>query len=76
MNKNVYVDYSATTPVKKEVLNEMLPYFSEKFGNASGVYSLGNEAKMAVEESRQKIADAFGAKSSEIFFYGRWYRVR
>jgi len=62
------MDNSATTPVKKEVLETMLPYFSEKFGNPSSVYSLGSQSKVAVEESREKIAKAIGAKPKEIFF--------
>ncbi len=68
MDKLIYMDNSATTPVKKEVLETMLPYFSEKFGNPSSVYSLGSQSKVAVEESREKIAKAIGAKPKEIFF--------
>ncbi len=50
MDKYIYMDNAATTPVKKEVLDEMLPYFSEKYGNPSSVYSLGGKSKRAVEE--------------------------
>ena len=68
MKKYIYMDNAATTPVKKEVLEEMLPYFSEHYGNASSVYSLGSESKMAIEKSREQVAAALGADKSEIFF--------
>lgn len=68
MDKLIYMDNSATTPVKKEVLEEMLPYFTEKYGNPSSVYSLGSQSKVAVEEAREKIAKAIGANPREIFF--------
>ena len=64
----VYVDHSATTPVKKEVLEYMMPYFTQKYGNASSIYSLGRESRKAVDESRQKIAQAINANGSEIYF--------
>jgi len=68
MDKFIYMDHSATTPVKKEVLEAMIPYFSEKFGNPSSVYSLGRESKKAIEEAREKTAKALGANPSEIYF--------
>ncbi len=68
MEKFIYMDNSATTPVKKEVLEEMLPYFTEKYGNPSSIYSLGSQSKVAVEASREKIAKAIGANSREVFF--------
>lgn len=64
----VYLDYSATTPVKKEVLDEMLPYFSEKFGNPSSLYSLGLSAKTDLNLARAKIAKLIGADEREIYF--------
>lgn len=70
MNQRIYLDYSATTPVKQEVLNEMLPYFTEKFGNPSSIHSFGREAKQAVDVARDRIAKAIGAKQEEIFFTG------
>ncbi|HHV26079.1 MAG TPA: cysteine desulfurase NifS [Tissierellia bacterium] len=68
MKNYIYMDNSATTPVKKEVLDEMLPYFSEKYGNPSSIYSLGSKSKNAVENARDKVAKVLGAKPNEIFF--------
>lgn len=70
MNKTVYVDHSATTFVKQDVLNEMLPYFSDFYGNASSLYKLGRESKKAIEIAREKIAKAINAKPNEIYFTG------
>jgi len=66
--KRIYMDHSATTPVAPEVMEAMLPYFSEKFGNASSMHSFGLEAKEALEESREKVAGLLGAKPEEIIF--------
>ena len=68
--KRIYVDHSATTPMKREVLDAMLPYFTDVFGNASSVYAEGREAKKAVDLAREKVAKAIGAESGEIFFTG------
>lgn len=68
MNKRIYLDYSATTPMKKEVLEEMYPYFIEKFGNPSSVYAYGREAKQGVDIARERLAKAIGAKSQEVYF--------
>ncbi|SHD77227.1 cysteine desulfurase NifS [Schnuerera ultunensis] len=68
MGKYVYMDNSATTPVKQEVLDEMLPYFTEKYGNPSSIYTLGSQSRNAVEISREKVAKALNAKTNEIFF--------
>ena len=62
------MDHSATTPVAPEVLQAMLPYFSDKFGNASSLHSFGQEAKEALEESREKVAKLLGANPEEIIF--------
>lgn len=70
MKRIVYMDHAATTPVKQDVLNEMIPYFTEKFGNPSSVYSIGRESKAAIEKSRERVAKALGANSDEIFFTG------
>lgn len=68
MDKLIYVDHSATTYIKKEVLEEMLPYFTEKFGNASSPYKLGGMSKVAVENARKKVANAINATAEEIYF--------
>ncbi len=64
----VYLDYAATTPVDPKVTRAMLSYFSEKFGNATALYSLGQEAKKALEESREQVAGLIGAKPHEVIF--------
>jgi len=64
----IYFDHAATTPVKPEVLDAMLPYFSCKYGNASTIYTIGRESKKAIEEAREKVAAALGANNREIFF--------
>lgn len=66
--KFVYMDHAATTYTKPEVLEEMLPYFTEKFGNASSVYTFGRQSKSAVEEAREKVGKALGALPDEIYF--------
>jgi len=70
MTGQVYMDHSATTPVDHAVVEAMLPYFSEKFGNPSSLYTIGRQARRAIEESRQKVADLIGAKKEEIIFTG------
>ena len=66
--KKIYLDYAATTPVDPRVVRAMLPYFSEKFGNPMSLHSFGQEAKIALEESREEVANLIGAKSNEIIF--------
>lgn len=66
--KQVYLDYSATTPVKREVLSEMLPYFTEHFGNPSSLYTIGMEAKEAIDLARSRVASLVGAQDREIYF--------
>jgi cysteine desulfurase len=66
--KKVYLDYAATTPVDPEVIKAMQPYFSEKFGNASSLHSFGQEAKKALEDSREALASFLGAQPEEIIF--------
>lgn len=70
MEKLLYLDHSATTPVKQEVLETMLPYLSEAFGNPSSIYRIGREARLAVEKAREKIAAAIGAEPGEVYFTG------
>jgi len=66
--KKIYLDYAATTPLDPRVLRVMLPYFSEKFGNTMSLHSFGQEAKEALEESREVVANLMGAKPNEIIF--------
>lgn len=68
--RQVYLDYSATTPVKEEVLNEMIPYFTEKFGNPSSLYTIGLESKEAVDKARGQVARLIHADPKEIYFTG------
>lgn len=64
----VYLDNAATTLVSEEVVESMLPFLSEKYGNTETVYSLGRESREAVEGARRQIADAIGCSPSEVFF--------
>ncbi|SDK53837.1 cysteine desulfurase NifS [Natronincola ferrireducens] len=66
----VYLDYAATTPVNKDVLEEMLPYFQQHFGNPSSVHSFGRESKKALDIARDRVAKSLGAKTEEIYFTG------
>jgi len=68
MEKSVYLDHAATTYVRKEVLEEMMPFFTQNFGNPSSVYKLGQDNKKAVELAKERIAKAIGATPSEIYF--------
>ncbi|MDZ4700325.1 MAG: aminotransferase class V-fold PLP-dependent enzyme, partial [Rhodothermales bacterium] len=64
----IYLDHAATTPLDSEVLDAMMPYLREAYGNASSVHALGRRARHAVEESRQTIARLLGAEPAEIVF--------
>ena len=66
----VYLDHAATTPMRDEVIEAMLPYFKEKFGNASSVYSFGREARKALDQARQAVAETINADFNEIVFTG------
>ncbi|WP_352418532.1 cysteine desulfurase NifS [Proteiniborus sp.] len=68
MIRQVYLDNAATTPVKKEVLDSMIPYFTEKYGNPSSIYRLGQITRAAIDETREKVAKVINARSREIFF--------
>lgn len=70
MRKKIYLDYGATTPIDKKAIKAMLPFISEKFGNTMSLHSFGQEAKEALEESRERVADLMGAKANQIFFTG------
>ncbi len=64
----VYLDHAATTPVREEVLEAMLPWFSARFGNPSSVHRLGREARVALDEARERIAATLGAQHDEVCF--------
>ncbi|MEA2056018.1 MAG: cysteine desulfurase NifS [Candidatus Thermoplasmatota archaeon] len=66
--KRIYMDYGASTPVDKEVIGAMLPYFDRYYGNPSSIHSFGREAFNAVEESRKKVADIICANEDEMIF--------
>ncbi len=66
----MYLDHAATTPLDKRVLDVMLPYFTSEYGNASSIYTLGRHAMQAVDSAREQVAEAIGARSSEITFTG------
>lgn len=70
MSKKLYLDYASTTPVHPDVLEAMLPYFSEHFGNPESLHSFGIEAKQAVDKAREQVAKFLNSKSSEIIFCG------
>lgn len=64
----VYLDHSATTPLDPEVLEAMLPYLTEEFGNASSVYGLGQRARQAIDQARDEVAAFYGVASKEVIF--------
>ncbi len=66
--RTVYLDYAATTPLDEQVLEAMLPYLKDNFGNANSIHHLGQQAKVVVEDARESIAAAIGAEPSEIIF--------
>ena len=68
MGKMIYLDNAATTRTAPEVVEAMMPYFTEYYGNASSVYSLGQESKEAISKARAEIAQVLGAKENEIYF--------
>lgn len=68
MKRFIYLDNAATTKTRPEVVDAMLPYFTEFYGNPSSVYEFSNESKKAINRSRETIADAIGAKTNEIYF--------
>lgn len=68
VNRRVYLDHSATTPVDRRVVEAMLPYLTEKFGNASSVHLFGQEVRAAVDRARREVASLVGARPNEIVF--------
>ncbi len=69
-DRMIYLDHAATTPTRSEVVETMLPYFTQKYGNPSSIYSVGRESKKAIEEARETVAKVIGAQPREIFFTG------
>lgn len=70
MSKTIYLDNAATTQVYPEVLETMLPYFTEYYGNPSAIYSFAGEAKRAVDEARKNVAELINARTDDIYFTG------
>ncbi len=66
--KNVYFDNAATTKLDSDVLNDMMPYLTDNYGNASSIYKLGKTSRKAVEEAREKVANILNCKPNEIYF--------
>ncbi len=66
--KNIYLDHSGTTPVDKKVLDKMLPFFTDNYGNSSSIHAFGREAIIAVDEARGRVANHLNCDVSEIFF--------
>ena len=64
----VYLDYAATTPVDERVLEKMLPYFRQEFGNPSSIHAWGQAAEAALDEAREKVSAALGCRPEEIVF--------
>src|SRR5882672_4496427 len=66
--RKVYLDHSATTPIDPRVVEAMLPYLTEKFGNASSVHGFGQEARAAADRARRQVAALIGSRANEIIF--------
>src|SRR5262245_8487634 len=68
MPSPIYLDHAATTPVRQEVLEAMLPFFGPRFGNPSSVHRWGREARAAMDEARERVARSLNAHADEICF--------
>ncbi|TAK28608.1 MAG: cysteine desulfurase NifS [Chloroflexota bacterium] len=68
MQKQIYLDHAATTPVHPRVLEAMLPFFTEKFGNASSIYSMARDSRKALDEARDTVAEVLSCKPTELIF--------
>ncbi len=66
--KRIYLDHNATTPIHPEVVEAILPYYKALFGNASSVHSFGQEARKAVDQAREEVAQVLGCEAREIIF--------
>ena len=71
MEKIYYFDHAATTSIDRRVLNEMLPFLMNEYGNASSIYSLGKNSKEAINIARLRVASSINCKSNEIYFTSR-----
>ncbi|MGZ5470391.1 MAG: cysteine desulfurase family protein, partial [Nitrososphaeraceae archaeon] len=67
-NHLIYLDHAASTPVLQEIINEMIPYLGNLYGNPSSIHTYGIKSKIAVQIARRRVASLIGAKPSEIFF--------
>src|ERR1051325_10065970 len=70
MNERIYLDHAATTPVDPRVLDAMLPYFSEQYGNPSSVHAFGRQAEKALEQARREVSAILNCSPAEIIFTG------
>src|SRR5579862_9192592 len=68
MPEPIYLDHAATTPVRQEVLDAMLPFFGPRFGNPSSVHRWGRDARVALDEARERVARCLGAHPDEVSF--------
>ena len=68
MKTRIYLDNAATTKTSQEVVDAMLPYFTEDYGNASSIYEIGQRSREAITKAREQIAQVIGAKTEEIYF--------
>ena len=66
--KNIYLDYNATTPIDPRVLEEMMPYLSENYGNPSSIHSFGRKGKEALDKAREQVSQLISASPKEIVF--------
>lgn len=67
MRNKIYMDHAATTYIKKEVMDAMIPYLTEYYANPSSVYNMANNLRIAIDEAKEEIADFIGGESEEIF---------
>ncbi len=70
MKKEIYLDYSSTTPVDKKVIDKMMPYFRKNYGNPSSIHNLGHKSLLAIDKARNQVADFLNCKQDEIIFTG------
>ena len=68
MENTIYLDNAATTPLRKEVLDEMMPYLTDYYGNASSIYKIGLKSRMAIDSSRERVANILGCLPKEVYF--------